>query len=72
MPLTDQHGQYIELNTFLKIKNEANSGGHAKQLIQSKQVQVNNEIETRVRKKLRNKDIVTINHKNYKVDIQEF
>jgi ribosome-associated protein len=72
MPLTDQHGQYIELNTFLKIKNQANSGGQAKQLIQSERVKVNKQVETRVRRKLRNDDTVEVNEEQFKVDMKEF
>lgn len=72
MPLTDQHGDYIELNTFLKIKGVADSGGKAKHLIKSEKVKVNNEIETRNRKKLRNNDRINVNNQEFVVDLKEF
>jgi ribosome-associated protein len=49
---------YIELNTFLKIKGFASTGGQAKQLIRSEAVKVNGEVETRNKKKLAKGDKV--------------
>lgn len=49
---------YIELNTFVKIKGFATTGGQAKLLIRSGVVKVNREVETRNKKKLREGDIV--------------
>jgi ribosome-associated protein len=43
---------YIELNTFLKLKNIASTGGTAKQLIRSEAIKVNGEVETRNKRKL--------------------
>lgn len=54
--LKDQ--EYIELNKLLKIKNLVGTGGEAKFLIQNGETIVNDEIETQVRKKLRNGDVV--------------
>ncbi len=59
--------KYIELNSFLKIKNLASSGGDAKQLIRSEQIKVNGEIETRIRKKLISGDTITYQDKEYLV-----
>ena len=71
MLLTDQHGNYIELNTFLKIKGMADTGGQAKHLIRSEKVKVNNEIETRNKKKLRNNDKVKINNQEFIVNFSD-
>lgn len=51
---------YIELNSFLKIKNLATTGGQAKILIRSGAVLVNDQVETRNRKKLLAGDQVQI------------
>ncbi|MEQ8243114.1 RNA-binding S4 domain-containing protein [Fulvivirga sp.] len=51
---------YIELNNLLKTLNWVASGGEAKALIQEGNVMVNNEIETRVRKKMRVGDTVKL------------
>ena len=56
---------FVELNTFLKIKNLASTGGQAKQLIRSGAVLVNGIIETRNRRKLIAGDKVEINGKKY-------
>ncbi len=42
----------IELNTFLKLKNLASTGGQAKLLIRSGEIKVNGEVEMRNRRKL--------------------
>ena len=54
---------YIELNTFLKIKNLAATGGQAKVLIRSGEVLVNDQVETRNRRKLVAGDKVEVNGK---------
>lgn len=51
---------YIELNKVLQILKIAQTGGHAKILIQNNNVKVNNEVETRVRKKLVSNDFIEI------------
>jgi len=56
---------FVELNTFLKIKNLASTGGQAKQLIRSGAVLVNGIIETRNRRKLIAGDKVEVNGKKY-------
>ena len=72
MPLNDQHGSYIELNTFLKIKGIADSGGDAKIIIRSNKIKVNGEIDTRLRKKQRDKDVVEFEKKKFVVNMEEF
>ena len=43
---------FIPLNKLLQIVGIAQTGGHAKIIIQNKEVSVNGIIETRIRKKL--------------------
>lgn len=45
--------EFITLDSFLKWAGAADTGGHAKTLIASGQVQVNGEVETRRGRKLR-------------------
>ena len=44
--------EYIQLNNLLKLLQIAQTGGHAKLLIQNNEVTLNGEIENRIRKKL--------------------
>jgi len=53
--------EYIELNKLLKTLNLVESGGFAKMVIQDGEVVVNNEVELRVRRKLRVGDEVEFN-----------
>ena len=55
---SDDKGPYIELCDFLKVKGISSSGGQAKMLIRSGEVFVNGESDTRVKKKLRDGDVV--------------
>lgn len=50
--------EFIELVKLLKIKQLAQSGGHAKMIVEEGLVTVNGEQEFRKRKKLRNGDII--------------
>ncbi len=50
--------EFIELVKLLKLKNIAQSGGHAKMMVEDGLVNVNGEQEFRKRKKLRDGDIV--------------
>ncbi|MDJ0645927.1 MAG: RNA-binding S4 domain-containing protein [Flavobacteriaceae bacterium] len=52
--------EYIQLNNLLKLLQIAQTGGHAKLMIQNSEVKVNDEIETRVRKKLSKGDTIQI------------
>ena len=48
-----QKGQpFIPLNKLLQVMQLAQTGGHAKIMIQNEEVMVNEMVETRVRKKL--------------------
>ena len=51
---------FIELNKVLQILRIAQTGGHAKILIQNEEVMVNDEVETRVRKKLVKGDRISV------------
>lgn len=50
----------ICLDQFLKFTGLAETGGHAKLLIQNGEVEVNGEIETRRRRKLMHGDVVAL------------
>jgi len=52
--------KFIQLNTFLKLKGVADSGGEAKNLIRSGIVFLNGEEETRNKKKLFPNDIIEV------------
>ena len=51
--------EYIELNVLLKLLNLVDSGGMAKMFILDNQVKVNNQVENRIRRKLRVGDVVS-------------
>lgn len=63
--------KYIELNTYLKIKGLASSGGEAKHKIRNEEVKVNGEIETRNKKKLFGGEKIEVNDKVFVVEISE-
>ena len=52
--------EFIELTKLLKLKQIAQSGGHAKLIVEDGLVNVNGEQEFRKRKKLRAGDIVEL------------
>lgn len=64
----DKAGKYIELNAFLKLKSIAATGGQAKLLIRSRDVKVDGQPETRVKRKLRPGAVVEYKEKRYVVD----
>jgi ribosome-associated protein len=57
--MTEPNEQTIQLDQFLKWKGLVSTGGQAKVVIQSGQVQLNGAVETRRRKKLKAGDKVT-------------
>ncbi len=63
---------YITLSDFLKLNNIVQSGGEAKILIQSGQVTVNGEVETRRGKKLHKGDKITFNSEEHLVNDENF
>jgi len=52
--------EFIKLDQFLKVQQIVMSGGEAKHLIQSGEVLVNGEEETRRGRKLRQGDVVAV------------
>ena len=60
--------EFIELNSFLKVKGVAVTGGMAKLIIRAGSVTVNGEIETRNKKKLRAGDVVECLEKKFIVE----
>jgi ribosome-associated protein len=52
METFEVHSEYIELNKLMKVLGWAQTGGHAKLLIQNGEVLRDGEIETRVRAKI--------------------
>ena len=60
--------KYIELNNFLKVIGIANTGGRAKLIIRAGSVKVNEEIETRNKRKLHAGDVVEYLGKRYEVE----
>jgi len=53
-------GKPLQLDQFLKLCGVVETGGQAKQLIQGGEVMLNDEVETRRRKKLSIDDIVEV------------
>ncbi len=52
--------EFIDLISLLKLKQIAQSGGDAKMLVSEGMVKVNDEDESRKRRKLRSGDVVTL------------
>ena len=65
--MQDTTGEYVELNAFLKKLGLAATGGQAKLIIRAENVKVNGEVETRNKRKLRDKDVVEYLGKKYAV-----
>jgi ribosome-associated protein len=65
------NSEYIKLDSFLKLVNEASSGGEAKILIAEGRVSVNGEPESRRGRKLRPGDIVGVEGRLYLVEVEE-
>ena len=60
--------EFIRLDSFLKMCDAVQSGGHAKMVIQDGDVKVNSEVCTMRGKKLRPSDKVEFNKKIYTVE----
>ncbi len=60
-------GDFIELDNLLKTLELAANGPEAKQFIQAGMAKVNNEVETRVRRKLHAGDLVEFGE--HRIDI---
>lgn len=59
--MTDSTEQPVCLDQFLKLQGAVSTGGEAKLMIQSGEVKLNGQVETRRRKKLQVGDVVEIN-----------
>ncbi len=59
----------ITLNDALKLSGLAGTGGQAKLLIQSGQVSVNGETETRRKRKLREGDVVRVGDEEFVLEL---
>lgn len=55
-------GEPIRLGQFLKLAGLAEDGSHAKDLIDADEVKVNDELETRRGRQLKNGDVVAVGH----------
>ncbi len=60
-------GEYIELIKLLKILGIAETGGHAKLIVEDEMVLRNGQIETRKRAKLRQGDILEVEGQKIKL-----
>jgi len=58
---------FIKLDSFLKFCGVAETGGQAKELVQTGQVKVNGELCTMRGKKLRLNDTVTVKEKTWQI-----
>ncbi|MGB1120451.1 MAG: RNA-binding S4 domain-containing protein [Saprospiraceae bacterium] len=61
------NSEFIELMKLLKFTQIAQTGGHAKILIEDGEIFVNGEVEYRKRRKLREGDVVTFEDMEVKV-----
>jgi len=60
--------EYIELIKLLKLKSIAQSGGHAKFMVEEGLVSVNGKQEFRKRNKLRSGDIIEVQDEKIKIE----
>ena len=67
MMSTSQRSE-IRLDQFLKVQGLASTGGQAKVLIQTGEVRVNGQVETRRRRKLHPGDVVQVGGVRASVD----
>ncbi len=61
--------EYIELIKLLKLLHIAESGGHAKIMVEDGEVKLNGEIEFRKRAKLRSGDMVETSGKQITIEL---
>lgn len=65
------NAEFIELIKLLKFAQVAQTGGHAKILIEDGLIYVNNEVEYRKRRKLRADDVVSFEDTTIKITAAE-
>ena len=61
----------LSLNDALKLSGLAETGGRAKLLVQSGQVKVNGEVETRRKRKIRAGDVIEVGGEEFEVGLEE-
>lgn len=61
--------EYIELIKLLKLLHLAQSGGHAKIMVEEGEVKLNGEVEFRKRAKLRPGDVVETSGKQIRIEL---
>ena len=61
--------EYIELIKLLKLLHIAQSGGHAKIMVEEGEVKLNGEVEYRKRAKLRPGDVVKTSDKEIIIEV---
>ena len=61
----------ITLNVALKLSGMAPTGGQAKVLIQSGQVKVNGQVETRRKKQLSPGDVIEVNGEEFTLELED-
>ena len=59
----------ITLNDALKLSGLAETGGHAKVMIQAGEVLVNGEVETRRKRKLKEGDVVSVGEEEFVLEL---
>ena len=59
----------ITLNDVLKLSGLAETGGHAKVMIQAGEVLVNGEVETRRKRKLKEGDVVRVGEEEFVLEL---
>ncbi|MDO4788471.1 MAG: RNA-binding S4 domain-containing protein [Johnsonella sp.] len=59
--------EYIKLEQAMKLSGASSTGAEAKYAIKEGRVKVNDQVELQRGKKLRNGDIFTFNHHDYKI-----
>ena len=60
--------EYLELQQLLKMEDFISSGGAAKYFLAEHKVLVNGEVETRRGRKLRSKDVIIIEGKEFVIE----
>lgn len=68
--MSSEIDEFIKLDQFLKVQQVVMTGGEAKHLIQSGEVLVNGEEETRRGRKLRHGDLVTVHDMDIPVSFE--
>jgi ribosome-associated protein len=67
---SNEGGEYIKLDQFLKVQRRVQTGGEAKVRIQAGEVRVNGEVETRRGRKLRQGDVVWFEGESLMVEFE--